>query len=209
MRSLTIVLTLTGLIIVLFFTSCRESLSKSNETGNEKQLQPSSSSVSIKKSDTFREEALRSAALSGDLNEVEKLLLQNTDFKAIDPDGRTAVMLAAFNGFTNIVDLLLKKGASINQTDFEGRTALMYAATGPNLATVELLLSRKAEINMADHTEKFTALMYAAAEGQLEIVKKLLESGADPFLKDKDNEDAENFARKNGHTVISELLKSY
>lgn len=49
--------------------------------------------------------------------------------------------------------------------------------------------------------------MHAAAEGQLEVVRVLLEYGADPSLKDVDGDNAYIFALRNGHTAVAELLK--
>ena len=40
--------------------------------------------------------------------------------------------------------------------------------------------------------------MTAAAEGQLEVVRLLLEHGANPGLKDKDGDTAESFAQREG-----------
>jgi ankyrin repeat protein len=55
--------------------------------------------------------------------------------------------------------------------------------------------------------EGFTALMTAAAEGQLEVVRLLLERGADPTLVDTDGDTALSFARQNGHTMVAQLLE--
>ena len=60
---------------------------------------------------------------------------------------------------------------------------------------------------MVDNVEKFSALMFASAEGHIEVVRLLLKHKADPGLRDKDDDTAENFARQNGHTEIAELLK--
>jgi ankyrin repeat protein len=50
--------------------------------------------------------------------------------------------------------------------------------------------------------------MYASAEGQMEVVKLLLLSGADPSLKDIDGDNAGTFAQNNGHKEIADLLQS-
>ena len=71
---------------------------------------------------------------------------------------------------------------------------------------MELLLERKADPNIVDNQEHFSALMHAAAEGYIEVVKILLDHGADATLKDIDGDTAESFARKNGHTGVADLL---
>ena len=48
--------------------------------------------------------------------------------------------------------------------------------------------------------------MHAAAEGQLEVVKTLLEHHADPQIRDVDGDTARDFAERNGHAEVVRLL---
>lgn len=160
------------------------------------------------KSDPLLEEDLRESAMAGNIGAVNYLLSRNVNLNSTDVDGRTAMMLAAFNGHTAIVKEFLDRGSPADAKDRSGRTALIYASTGPYPETVSLLLSRKADPNIADNDEKFTALMFAASEGHLEVVKVLLSGKADPSLRDKDNDNAETFARRNGHSSVADFIKS-
>jgi ankyrin repeat protein len=154
------------------------------------------------------EQALRNAALDGQIETVRSSLDKGASTDAPDPDGRTALMMAAFNGHTETVNLLLDRGAKINALDGVERTALMYAAAGPYAKTVKLLIERGADLNVTDTEEGFTALMFAAAEGQTEVVKVLLSNGADIKITDKDGDTALDFAEKNGHQeAVRELKK--
>ena len=85
----------------------------------------------------------------------------------------------------------------------------MFASSGPFPETVTLLLQNKAEPNLADGEEHYTTLMYAAAEGHFEVVKALLDNGADPTLKDIDGDDAVTFALNNGHKEVADLIQSF
>ena len=145
-------------------------------------------------------------ALKGSTQAVKKALLEGTDVNSQDPDNRTALMFASFDGHISTVELLLTRGADISLKDNIGRNALMYAATGPNNSTVRLLLQKGANVNAADTNEGWTALMYAAAEGQIEVVKTLLENKADWTLKDIDGDTAKAFAVKNGHSKVVQLI---
>jgi ankyrin repeat protein len=49
--------------------------------------------------------------------------------------------------------------------------------------------------------------MTAAAEGQVDVVRCLLDHGADRSIKDADGDIALTFARQNGHTKVVELLE--
>ena len=169
---------------------------------------PSAAAPGLRQNVAADQQAMNEAALNGDLEKVRQLLSQGSDPNGIDPEGRTALMFASFNGHTEIVRLLLEAGADVRTRDAMGRTALLYASTGPFAATVKLLLAHQADPNIVDHDEHFSPLMHAAAEGQLEVVRLLLESGADPMLKDIDGETAALFARNNGHTEVAGLIQS-
>ncbi len=150
--------------------------------------------------------AFLDAALEGSIATIRQAIESGVDVNATDEEGRTALLLAAFNGHTEVVRLLLGRQAQLEHRDASGRTALMYASTGPNNETVRLLLEAGAEPNSVDSGEKFTALMHAAAEGQHEVVRSLLEFKADPRIRDIDGDTARDFAARNGHVEVVQLL---
>ena len=115
-------------------------------------------------------------------------------------------MWAAFNGHAAAVRVLLEQGGKVDAKDKNGRTALLFASSGPFEETVGLLLKKGAAVNTQGTLEGFTALMTAAAEGQLQVVRLLLQNGADPALKDADGDTAESFARQKGHGDVVKLL---
>ena len=154
------------------------------------------------------EQALMEAAYLGKLEEVRRLVLDGVPVDTIDAERRAPLMFAAFNAHTAVAEYLLDAGAEINAKDGAGRTALMYASSGPFAETVKLLLTRGAEVNVQGTLEGFTALMTAAAEGQIEVVRHLLDHGADRGLKDKDGDTALSFARQKGHTEVVDLLEN-
>lgn len=170
---------------------------------------PSATSLSHADTGPAAKELLRQSAYDGKLEKVRELLDAGVDVNAQDGDGHTALMFAAFNGHSEIVLLLLDHEAVIERRDLMGRTALLYAATGPFPETVKILLDKGAEPNIVDSNEHFSPLMHAAAEGNLDVVKILLEYNADRSFKDVDGDDAESFARQAGHTEIADLLRSH
>lgn len=150
---------------------------------------------------------LLQAALDGDFQRIENAVENGFDVETTDSDMHTLLMMAAYNGHSRIVKLLLDKGASVDHKDIMKRTALMYASTGPFNETVILLLDAGANPNLVDGEEHFTPLMFAAAEGQVEVVKTLLQHGADKTMVDVDGESAYDFALNNGHSEVVKLLK--
>jgi ankyrin repeat protein len=49
--------------------------------------------------------------------------------------------------------------------------------------------------------------MHAASEGHLEVVRLLLDRGAKADIRDVDDDTAYDFAIKNGHQEVAQLLK--
>jgi ankyrin repeat domain-containing protein 17 len=95
------------------------------------------------------------------------------------------LILASANGHTECVRLLLEAGAKTEENNESGHTALMEAASNGHVDVAKLLISKGASINTHSHEFKESALTLACYKGQLEMVKFLLEAGADQELKDK------------------------
>src|SRR5699024_6266237 len=150
-------------------------------------------------------QSLREASLQGNMQQVQRAIKQDIDVNASDPAGRNALMLASYNGHYKIVQLLLKEGATVDDRNAEGRTALIFAASGPFPDTVALLLEEVDDPNTTGQIAGWSALMFASAEGHQEVAEVLLDSGADPTLKDKDNDTALDFARNNNHQAVVSL----
>jgi ankyrin repeat protein len=91
---------------------------------------------------------------------------------------------AAAAGDCSLVQELLRGGCAINAFDTLGLTPLHYAVRGEHLAVVDLLLRSGADVDA--HDERVignTPLNDAAGECSLRMVRKLVESGADPTIR--------------------------
>ncbi|MEN8201090.1 MAG: ankyrin repeat domain-containing protein [Bacteroidota bacterium] len=200
---------ITILSLILFaITGCMRSPAGSADAGKEENREDQVTPAATTTSEPATEEALRQSALDGMKEEVKSLLEAGTKVDAPDVDGHTALMFAAFNGHSEVVLMLLDQGAALDRRDMMGRTALLYASTGPFPETVKILLDKGAKPNVVDSDEHFSPLMHAAAEGNLAVVKVLVEYGADLSLKDVDGDDAESFARQAGHQQVADYLHS-
>ncbi len=87
-----------------------------------------------------------------------------------------------------------------------GLTELMFAASEGNLRYATELLAAGDNINAQDEFGK-SALMYSAMNNHKELLKLLLELGANQKLTTKANHTAEWFAKEAGHSDIVKILK--
>jgi ankyrin repeat protein len=100
-------------------------------------------------------------------------------------------------------------GADINAEDARHRTPLILAVTYGKLEAVDLLLGRGAKVNHVPPRGVRTALGEAASQGNPEIVRLLLQSGADPNLRDADGYTPLHQAMNGGEhrsEIVAELL---
>ena len=155
--------------------------------------------------------ALMTAALKGRLKMVKLLLLfqkKENIFKK-NEDGETVLHYAVLGCNIEIIKFFLSKGHTIDETDNDGLSLLMTAVRNASIMSfrddsvevVRFLLDNKASIDHQDE-RGVTALMIAV-EGafsvindsgdttpNLQIVKLLIEYGADVNLKNKEGETA-------------------
>ena len=123
--------------------------------------------------------ALHWAAHRDDAATVALLIEAGADVNATNELGIPPLMLACTNGSDAMVARLLDAGADPNLRPEGRETALMTAAWTGNLKAVELLVARGALVNATEAERSQTALMWAASERHPQIVRFLLDHGAD------------------------------
>lgn len=153
-----------------------------------------------------REKALFQAAFDGELKDVQVQITKGAKVNYADKKKRTALILAASNGHTAIVEFLSGKGADINAIDGAGMTALMHTAKRSFNETAAFLLNNGAKVNVQSRKKGMTALMLASGWGNEELVKLLLDKGANPAIHDNFGGTAASFAQKMRHTAIVSML---
>ena len=126
--------------------------------------------------------ALFAAIERGAASDVERLLDGGASSNAVDGDGIPALMAATLFADAHVVDLLLKHGADPNRTGPAGTTALMWAA--PSLAKARLLVGRGANINARSDTERTPLLVAASYPGTVDVLRLLIDHGADLRAQD-------------------------
>ena len=146
-------------------------------------------------------EKLFQAVENNNIKEVIALIEKNADVNARDKYGWTALIEAAGRSL-DIVKLLIESGANVNIKDKNGWTALMEAAKHDfDTAIPKLLIKKGANVNEKT-TDSWTALMIAAEEYSYNVIKLLIEKGANLDI-------ALTLAKEIEEEGIIELLKEY
>jgi len=156
------------------------------------------------------------AAREGDVEVARVLVTSRADIDAGAGDGKTALSMAIFNGNYEVASYLVDSKADVNKADAQRFTPLFWAVdrrnmeTAPNfpwmvtadpLPLIRQLLDAGANPNaIVNNTPRArmregsprivfaTALMRAAFAADLDLVKLLLDRGADPKTISRDGE---------------------
>jgi len=156
------------------------------------------------------------AAREGDVEVARILVAAGADVNALAGDGKTALAMAIFNGNYEVASYLVDNKADVNKADAQRFTPLFWAVDRRNMETapnfpwmvtadpmplIRKLLDAGADPNaLVNNTPRArmregsprivfaTALMRAAFAADLELVKLLLDRGADPKIISRDGE---------------------
>ncbi|GFS99414.1 hypothetical protein NPIL_346171 [Nephila pilipes] len=122
---------------------------------------------------------LHCAADAGYVEIVKTLLNNKAKINAFRKDGLTPLHLAAGKGHTSVVKLLLENGANANLADIKNRNSVELAVVHSKIEVVKLLLQDKNVLINDKGNDGFSLLHIAAQAGNLNIVKYLINQGAD------------------------------
>ena len=184
----------------------------------------------------MREETTRKlleAIRAGDKAGVDALLRAEPGLLRFTlPNGSSVLLLAAYYGHAELADVFVRHGAkadvfeasalgdletvrklvtansgAVNSFAADGFYPLGLAAFFGHRAIVEFLLKNGADVKTAArNAQKVTALHGAVARRDVEIVKMLLEAGADPNARQERGFVPLHDAAANGHAGLVDLL---
>jgi ankyrin repeat protein len=124
---------------------------------------------------------LMKALRAGDRQSFRAILKDPGAVKAKGPGGSTPLMYAVLYGDADAVRQLLDAGADPNVRNDAGASALMWAAT--DLEKARLLVARGADVNARSDDGRTPVMIAARRNGNQDVVKLLLEHGANPSSK--------------------------
>ncbi|TVU06259.1 hypothetical protein EJB05_49461 [Eragrostis curvula] len=148
------------------------------------------------------------AAVGGDERALGYLLDHGGDPGAPDAKGSTPLHDAAEQGHCEAVRLLLSKGVDVDPVNHRG-TPLHLAAAKDRDQVVKILLEHDADAGADANFMSPSGpsiLMEAVDDGLTDMVKFLLESGADPNIADEDGKIPIMCAAVHGHRELVEIL---
>ena len=161
------------------------------------------------------ETALMEAALNGHHALVTLLLTRGADVSLTDSDGLSALHRAAAGPTSyQCVEILLDHGADPHAKNLNGETPIASAVLIPltnstveenNLRTVKALLERGADVNTR-FLRGFTPLMRAAIVGNPDMVRLLLDNGADVTAMSDDGKTAKAIALMYHNDAIARMI---
>ncbi len=122
--------------------------------------------------------AIHDASRAGDLEQVQRLVVEGADVNEKAVRDETPLILAALAGQGEIVNYLLQRGADINTRSASGLTALHAAAYAGHSDIVSLLVAKGALVNDASNRFETTPLHLASEENHADTVRALLGHGA-------------------------------
>src|SRR5262245_32947041 len=129
--------------------------------------------------------ALHIAAFRDDQEVVDLLLRSGANPNAANVLGATPLWAAATNSSTAIVEALLRAGANPNVNANSGETPLIAAARVGSIPIVKALVKAGADPTAREGFRDQAALMFAISAHHPDVVRLLIEVGADIHTRSK------------------------
>uniref|UniRef100_A0A669DCV9 Euchromatic histone-lysine N-methyltransferase 2 n=1 Tax=Oreochromis niloticus TaxID=8128 RepID=A0A669DCV9_ORENI len=151
-----------------------------------------------------RRSALHAAAQRGLLEVCYMLIQAGAQVDAQDKDLRTPLLEAIINNHVEVARYLVQNGACVYHID--GYTGLHHAAKLGNLEIVNMLLETgQVDVNAQD-SGGWTPIIWAAEHKHVDVIKALLNRGADVTINDKELNVCLHWAAYAGNVDIAELV---
>lgn len=158
------------------------------------------------------DQELIAAAKANNAPLVAALIRRGGNVNAKDAIQDSAFLYAGAEGFNEVLRLTLAAGADVSSTNRYGGTALIPASEHGHVETVQILIAAGVPVNHVNNLG-WTAMQEAillnnGGPHQLEVVRLLLDAGADPDIRDPEGRTAHQNAERLGFAEIAALIRS-
>ena len=144
---------------------------------------------------------------NNDYMAAKKYIKSGADLNEENENGESVLATAIRNHCDDdLLELLIEGGADIYDFDSEGVSIFDMAITYNNMFMFNYITNSGIDVNKTNRKSGFTPLMCAACYGRAEIVKLLLEHGADKNTLDSRGFSALDFARKMNKKTVLQIL---
>lgn len=161
--------------------------------------------------DVNRVTALIAAAYENHLKVAEVLIAAGADVNFQDRTRQSAYLITTSEGYVELLDMTLRAGADVHSLDSYNGTGLIRAADRGHVEIIKRLLETDIKI---DHVNRlgWTALLEAIILGDggsrhTEVVRLLVEAGADVNLADRNGVTPLSHARQRGYSAMIAILE--
>jgi ankyrin repeat protein len=168
--------------------------------------------ASVHAADDAEATALVHAAYGNHLEAAGLLVAAGSDVNHQDRSRQSAFLIATSEGFHDMLLLCLEHGADVRRTDSYNGTGLIRAADRGHVEVIRTLLTTDIPI---DHVNRlgWTALLEAIILGDggarhTEVVRLLVEAGANVNLADGQGVTPLAHARRKGQTTVIAILEA-
>ena len=152
---------------------------------------------------------LQYAVLKGRTEMTKLLLKAGAAVSGEYRDGQSLLHVAAARGYAAIIELLVQAGANVQALDATGNTPLDSAVLHDQPFAVAALLRDRASATYVHPLDGRGALHEACMRGYVDMLRPLIDAGADPTARDRFGQTPLDIALayKNGN-VVAALLHS-
>ena len=156
--------------------------------------------------------ALIAAAYQNHLNVAELLIKAGADVNIQDNTQQSAYLIPTADGYLELLKLTLQAGADVHSTDSYNGTGLIRAADRGHVEIIRELLKTDIKVNHVNRLG-WTALLEAIILGDggprhTEVVRLLVEGGADVNLADGNGVTPLAHARQHGYDEMVKILQN-
>jgi ankyrin repeat protein len=159
------------------------------------------------------DQQLVAAAKANNVPLVAELIGRGGNVNAKDSIQDSAFLYAGAEGFNEVLQLTLAAGADVASINRYGGTALIPASEHGHVETVKILIAAGVPVNHVNNLG-WTAMQEAillnnGGPRQQEVVRLLLEAGANPDIRDPQGRTALQNAERLGFAEIAAIIRSH